>query len=85
MEEVDVTKRQVFVFTNGEGVETLGQLTLFIWLQRAGNTRSSHEVIFEAIPETHVRHRYDAVLSNNIIPDFGNLFASRCSSKYELK
>jgi hypothetical protein len=73
--EVDTTKRQELQFADGQVVETLGQLTLFIrlYLEDAGASQESvrQEVTFMVIPTTHVKGRYDALLSNAVVSAFG--------------
>jgi hypothetical protein len=81
MEEVDATKREELRFADGSLVETLGQLTLSIelGLRNAGFSRGpvSREVTFMVIPDTYVKGRYDALLSNDVVSVFGNDCISR--------
>lgn len=77
MEEVDATKREELRFADGPLVETLGQLTLSIQLgsRNAGFSQESvsQEVTFMVIPNTYVRYRYDALLSNDVVSAFGTV------------
>lgn len=81
MDEVDTTKREELRFADGPLVESLGQLTLSIELgprnAEASQESVSQEVTFMVIPNTYVKYRYDALLSNDVISAFGNDCISR--------
>jgi hypothetical protein len=67
IEQVDKSKRQVFKFPNGNEVQTLGQLKLWVRLR---SVSTAEAVIFEVIPDSYVRNRYDALLSDDLISIF---------------
>lgn len=72
---VDASKRQTIIFSNGDKVETLGQLLLFVQLA-AGTDGSSREppweeTTFEVVPISHARHQYDVLLSDDLTSAFG--------------
>jgi hypothetical protein len=64
MERID-TSRWVIVDDLGKnGIRTMGRIEIFI---RLGSSPKWLEVPFQVIPDSYVRYRYDALLSDKLI------------------
>ena len=64
MERIDTTKWKTLDDLGKNGTRTLGQIRLKVLL---GSRESSLSVAFEIVPDSYVRNRYDALLSDKLV------------------
>ena len=64
MERIDTTKWKTLDDLGDKGTRTIGELRFKVFL---GSRESSLSVAFEVVPDSYVRDRYDALLSDKLV------------------